>query len=135
MGRAIYKPDPALDEYLIFSTITDGPVSPVMNRKAIAQEWRDSCEAIYGERPSAEETEMSLARADLHGQSWWRRCWYWDVEEHVSLRNMHCESPFEDATCKHRDLAKLVRAVACSDWAAAEALLTDITRIDEEEEP
>ena len=53
MGRAIYKPDPALDEYLIFSTITDGPVSPVMNRKAIAQEWRDSCEAINGEPPRA----------------------------------------------------------------------------------
>lgn len=135
MGRAIYKPDPDLDEYLIYSTITDGPVSPVMNLKAIAQEWRDSCEAINGERPSIEETEKSLARADLNGQSWWWRRSYWDDEEHVSIRNMHPNPPFDDATCKHRNLAKLARAVACSDWAAAEALLTNITRIDEEEEP
>lgn len=135
MGRAIYKPDPALDEYLIYSTITDGPVSPVMNRNAIAQEWRDSCEQIYGERPSAEETEKSLARAYVNGQSWLRRRSYWEDQVFVRLGNMHRDSPIDTAMCKHRDLAKLARAVVCSDWAAAEALLTDITRIDEEEEP
>lgn len=126
MGRAIYKPDPALDEYLIFSTITDGPVSPVMNRKAIAQEWRDSCEAIYGERPSAEETEMSLARADLHGQSWREPGSYWEEEELVSISNMNIDSTFDMAWCKHRDLAKLTRAVAAGDWDRVRELLTGI---------
>lgn len=126
MGRAIYKPDPERDEYLIFSTIVDAPVSPVMNREEIFEEWRTSCEQLYGARPSLEETEMSLARADAQGQSWREPGSYWAEEEIVRVVNMRPSSPIEMAWCKHRDLAKLTRAVAAGDWDRVRELLTVI---------
>lgn len=126
MGRAIYKPDPDLDEYLIFSTIVDAPVSPVMNREEIFEEWRTSCEQLNGARPSLEETEKSLARADAQGQSWREPGSYWEEEELVCISNMNIDSTFDMAWCKHRDLAKLTRAVAAGDWDRVRELLTGI---------
>lgn len=125
MGRAIYKPDPDLDEYLIFSTITDGPVSPVMNREQIAEEWKASCELLYGERPSDADTRRSLDRADAHGQSWKIRGTFWEDEEFVRISNMNIDSPIDMAWCQHRDLAKLTRAVAAADWDQVRELVTE----------
>ena len=126
MGRAIYKPDPDLDEYLIFSTITDGPVSLVMNREQIAEEWKASCELLYGERPCDADTRRSLDRADAQGQSWREPGSYWEEEELVCISNMNIDSTFDMAWCKHRDLAKLTRAVAAGDWDQVRELLTGI---------
>lgn len=125
MGRAIYKPDPDLDEYLIFSTIVDAPVSPVMNREEISEEWRKSCEQLYGARLSPEAVEKWLARADANGQSWYGTGLFWEEEELVRVVNMRPDSPIEKVWCKHGDLAKLARAVAAGDWDRVRELVTE----------
>lgn len=125
MGRAIYKPDSDLDEYLIFSTIVDAPVSPVMNREEISEEWRKSCEQLYGARLSPEAVEKWLARADANGQSWYGTGSFWEEEELVHIVNMRPDAPIEKAWCKHCDLAKLTRAVAAADWDRVRELVTE----------
>jgi len=125
VGCAIYKPDPELDEYLIFSINVDAPVSPVMNREEIFEEWRTLCEQLHGAHLSPEAVEKSLARADAKGQSWYGTGSFWEEEELVSVVNMRPDAPIEKAWCKHRDLAKLTRAVAAGDWDRVRELVTE----------
>ena len=125
MGCAIYKPDPELDEYLIFSINVDAPVSPVMNREEIFEAWRTLCEQLHGAHLSPEAVEKSLARADAYGQSWYGTGSFWEEEELVHIVNMRPDAPIEKVWCKHCDLAKLTRAVAAADWGRVRELVTE----------
>ena len=129
MPRLIYKPRQDVDEYLIFSTIVDRPVSPVLTRQQMFE--RITLEG-YGGRynfaHTAEQAEASLNRADANGTSelapLGREPYpLWD-EEHL-LHNL--PEPFGIRWCAHRDLAALTRALEAGDTHRIGLITEEIT--------
>jgi hypothetical protein len=75
--RIIYKSAPELDEYVWWTTVSDGPVSGVLTR--------DQMHAYLLKETSmtADEVEERLQRTDEAGSSWESRTPMWDTEHYV----------------------------------------------------
>lgn len=69
MPRIMYKPRPDRNEYVIWSTVVDLPVSGVLDRDTAKETWRAGACSILGTPISAEQAEESMVRADTKGWS------------------------------------------------------------------
>ncbi|WP_418345927.1 hypothetical protein [Rhodococcus pyridinivorans] len=79
MPRIIYKSAPELDEYVWWTTVSDGPVSGVLTR--------DQMHAYLLKETSmtADEVEERLQRTDEAGSSWESRTPMWDTEHYARM--------------------------------------------------
>ena len=132
MPRIMYKPRPHKDEYIIWSTVVDLPVSGVMDRDTAKETWRAGACSIMGTPISAERAEESMQRADAKGWS------IIDGEpgdyELVHLANLDgYPGPFDSGVCRLADLAPVTRAIEAGDWDTLHRLLTELTRYEDEE--
>ena len=69
MPRIMYKPRADRNEYVIWSTVVDLPVSGVMDRDTAKETWRAGACSILGTPIIAEQAEESTQRADTKGWS------------------------------------------------------------------
>lgn len=95
MPRCVIKPHPEKDEYVIWSTVVDSPVSEILIRKEAVQEY-----------PGGEE---SVARADETGASWadWRKE-YWGTTK--LIREISVGEEYFDGICQFEDIPDIIRA-------------------------
>lgn len=132
MPRIMYKPRPDRDEYVIWSTVVDLPVSGVLDRDAAKEMWRDGACSIMGTPISAKRAEESMQRADAKGWS------LIDGEpgeyEIVNLTNIDgYPGPYDSGVCRVADLAPVTRAIEDGDWGYLHRLLIELTRYEDEE--
>lgn len=95
MPRCVIKPHPEKDEYVIWSTVVDAPVSEILTRDEAVRKY-----------PGGEE---SVARADETGASWadWRDI-FWGTRElirEISVGNEHFHG-----MCRFEDIPDIIRA-------------------------
>lgn len=133
MPRIMYKPRPHLDEYVIWSTVVDLPVSGVMDRGTAKETWRAGACSIIGTPISAERAEESMQRADNKGWS------IIDGEpsdyEIVHLANIEeYPGPYDSGVCRLADLAPVTRAIEDGDWGTLHSLMAELTRYEDEDE-
>lgn len=131
MPRIMYKPRPDRDEYIIWSTVVDLPVSGVLDRDTAKETWREGACSIMGTPISAEQAEESMQRADTKGWSLIAG----DPAEHelVNLTNLDdYPGPYDSATCKVTDLAAVTRAIETEDWDTLHSLMTELTTWEDE---
>lgn len=133
MPRIMYKPHPDRNEYVIWSTVVDLPVSGVMDRDTAKETWRAGACSILGTPISAERAEESMQRADTTGWS------IIDGEcpeyELLHLGNLDdYPGPYDSGTCKVTDLAAVTRAIEAGDWDTLHNLLTELTTWEDEDE-
>lgn len=127
MPRLIIKPRPELDEYLIWSTIVDCPVSGVLNRATMRETWRIAYSTLATSRLTVEEAEEFMAYADR---------WGWTgpgpLPDHAFVYVANIEGytgQAEEGTCAMRDLPALARAMGRADWPAVDKILADGRRL------
>lgn len=133
MPRIMYKPRPYLDEYIIWSTVVDLPVSGVMDRGTAKETWRAGACSIMLTPISAERAEESMQRADAKG---------WSLidgdcpdYELVNLANIEeYPGPYDSGVCRLADLAPVTRAIEDGEWDTLHSLLTELTRYEDEDE-
>lgn len=133
MPRIMYKPRPHKDEYIIWSTVVDLPVSGVMDRKKAKKAWRKGACWNLGTPISAERAEESMQRADTKGWS----IIDMDCHEYVLVRlgNIeHYPGPYESGVCRLADLAPVTRAIEAGNWDLLHRLLTELARYEDEDE-
>ena len=132
MPRIMYKPRPHKNEYIIWSTVVDLPVSGVMDRKKAKKTWRKGACWNLGTPISAERAEESMQRADTKGWS----IIDGDCPEYEFLRLANIEDypgPYDSGVCRLADLAPVTRAIESGDWDYLHRLLTELTRHETEE--
>lgn len=132
MPRIMYKPRPHKNEYIIWSTVVDLPVSGVLDRDSAKETWRAGACSIMGTPISAERAEESMVCADTKGWS------IIDGEpgeyELVHLANIDSyPGPYDSGVCRLADLAPVTRAIEAGDWVTLHRLLTELTRYEDEE--
>lgn len=133
MPRIMYKPRPYLDEYIIWSTVVDLPVSGVMDRGTAKETWRAGACSIMLTPISAERAEESMQRADAKG---------WSLidgdcpdYELVNLANIEeYPGPYDSGVCRLADLVPVTRAIEDGEWDTLHRLLTELTRYEDEDE-
>lgn len=133
MPRIMYKPRPDLNEYVIWSTVIDLPVSGVLDRVTAKETWRAGACSILGTPISAEQAEESMVRADSKGWS----IIDFDCPEYELLYLANIEEypgPYESGLCKVTDLAALTRAIEAEDWDTLHNLMTELARDEDEDE-
>lgn len=124
MPRYIVKPDQAKDEYVLWSTIVDSPVSPVLNRKSmevfLCQDYWDQ----YTEQQAIE----SIYRADKWGVSD-----RWLTGDEQTIR-VEAKDWIEDlhGYVKNADVVKLTNAIYNQDEKAVRALTYNLLQGDQE---
>lgn len=133
MPRIMYKPRPDQNEYVIWSTVIDLPVSGVLDRDTAKETWRAGACSIMGTPIPAEQAEESMQRADTKGWS------IIDGEpgeyELVHLANIdEYPGPYDSGVCRLADLAPVTRAIEAEDWNTLHRLLTELTRYEDEDE-
>lgn len=97
MGRAVYKPNRDKDEYVIWSTVVDSPVSDVLTREEMLAVWNGG--------------KDSLDRADKYGHSWQDPMGIpigWGEQEYI--REINVDGEDFDGYCRFEDIADIVRA-------------------------
>ena len=97
MGRAVYKPNPDKDEYVIWSTVVDSPVSDVLTRAEMLTAWDGG--------------KDSLDRADKYGHSWQDTMGIpigWGEQEYI--REITIRDNYFEGSCRFEDIADIVRA-------------------------
>lgn len=127
MPRIMYKPRPHKNEYIIWSTMADLPVSGVLDRDTAKETWRAGACSIMGTPISNERAEESMQRADTKGWS------LIDGEpgeyELVNLTNIDgYAGPYDSGMCRLADLAPVTRAIEAGDWDYLHRILTELTR-------
>ena len=127
----MYKPRPDQNEYVIWSTVVDLPVSGVLDRNTAKETWRAWAFSIMGPSISAERAEESMVRADTKGWS------IIDGEpgeyELVHLANIdEYPGPYDSGVCRLADLAPVTRAIEAGDWVTLHRLLAELTRYEDE---
>ena len=133
MPRIMYKPRPDRDEYVIWSTVVDLPVSGVMDRDTAKATWASGECSIIGTPISDADAEKSMQRADATGWS------ISGIEAPVEamflcLGNLEgYPGDYEHGTCNLTDLAAVTRAIEHREWATLENLLTDLTHWEDDE--
>lgn len=131
MPRIMYKPRPDRDEYVIWSTVVDLPVSGVMDRGTAKEMWRDGACSIMGTPISAERAEESMQRADTKG---------WSIidgdcpeYEGLNLANIFSyPGPYDFGTCKVTDLAAVTHSIEAADWDTMHALMIELSTVEDE---
>lgn len=114
MPSYVLKPRKDRDEYLIYSTIPDSPVSPVRDREGIINFLVNE----YWNANTREEAEERIARADVRGMSWaWTDDRAWD--DLVLVLN---GPEGTDGQYNHRDMADVTRAYNAADIEALQKL-------------
>ena len=132
MPRIMYKPRTDRNEYIIWSTVVDLPVSGVMDRDTAKETWRAGACSIMGAPISAERAEESMTRADTKGWS------LIDGEpgdyELVNLANIDgYPGPYDFGTSKVADLAAVTRAIETGDWDTLHRTLTELSTVEDTE--
>lgn len=129
MPRYVLKPQAHVDEYLIWSTVVDAPVSTVMTRAEMTNYLRRNGVTVYRHRDTDEEVEARLTRADINGHSLkdWNHSW-WGGDEYIRLEE--CDPPIIGRV-KHADIAQVVRAYESGDHNTLKRLIPPC----EEEQP
>lgn len=109
MGRCVYKPSPDRDEYVIWSTVVDAPVSDVLTRDEAVRKF-----------PGGED---SVARADETGASWqdWRER-FWGTKQWI--RELRVEDQWFEGHYRFEDLPEIMRAWESQDKYALNRLIT-----------
>ena len=130
MPRIMYKPRPHKNEYIIWSTVADLPVSGVLDRDTAKETWRAGACSIMGTPISDERAEESMQRADAKGWS------LIDGEPGeyalVNLTNIDGYiGPYDSGVCRLADLALVTRAIEAGDWDYLHRLLTELTRYED----
>ena len=131
MPRIMYKPRADRDEYVIWSTVVDLPVSGVMDRDTAKETWRAGACWILGTPISAEQAEESMTRADTKGWS------LIDGEpgeyEGLNLANITgYPGPYDFGTSKVADLTTVARAIEAGDWDTLHNLCTNLSTVEDE---
>lgn len=131
MPRIMYKPRAERNEYVIWSTVVDLPVSGVMDRDTAKETWRAGACSILGTLISAERAEESMVRADTKGWS------LIDGEpgeyEGLNLANIDgYPGDYDFGTFKITDLATITRAIEAGDWDTLHNLCTNLSTVEDE---
>jgi len=129
----MYKPRPDRNEYIIWSTVVDLPMSGVLDRDTAKETWRAGGCSILGTPISAGLAEESMVRADTKGWS------LIDGEpgeyELLNLANIDgYPGPYGSGVCRVADLAPVTRAIEAGEWDTLHRLLTELTRYEGEDE-
>lgn len=133
MPRIMYKPNPELDEYVIWSTVAGTPLGPVMDRATAKETWRAGGCSTIGSPTSEEQAEEAMKLADSKG--WSNQIF--DCPEDVLLYICNIfdyPGPFDSGLCEVADLAYITRAIEVRDWDTVHKLLTGKSRPEEEED-
>lgn len=133
MPRIMYKPRPDRNEYIIWSTVVDLPVSGVMDRVTAKETWRAGECSILGTPISAEQAEESMVRADTTGWS------IIDLDcpeyELLYLGNIDdYPGPYDSGVCKVADLPAVTRAIEAGDWDTLHGLMAHLSTWEDEDE-
>lgn len=131
MPRIMYKPRPDRNEYVIWSTVVDLPVSGVLDRDTAKETWRAGACSIMGTPISAEQAEESMVRADTKGWSQING----DCPDHEGLWLANIDGypgPYDFGTSKVADLAAVTRAIENEDWDTLHHLLTELSTEEDE---
>lgn len=131
MPRIMYKPRSDRDEYIIWSTVVDLPVSEVMDRDTAKETWRAGACSIMGTPISAEQAEDSMVRADTKGWSVIDS----DCHEYELLLLANLDDypgPYDSGVCRVADLAAVTRAIESEDWDTLHNLMTELTTWEDE---
>lgn len=131
MPRIMYKPRPDRNEYVIWSTVVDLPVSGVLDRDTAKETWRAGACSIMGTPISAEQAEESMVRADTKGWS----IIDLDCPDHEGLNLANITGypgPYDFGTSKVADLAAVTRAIENEDWDTLHHLLTELSTEEDE---
>ena len=131
MPRIMYKPRPHKNEYIIWSTVVDLPVSGVMDRDTAKETWRAGACSIMGTPISAEQAEESMQRADTKGWS----IIDLDCPEYEGLNLANIDGypgPYGFGTSKVADLATVTRAIETGDWDTLHRTLTELSTVEDE---
>ncbi|MFS0181889.1 hypothetical protein ACL1EX_07430 [Corynebacterium striatum] len=126
----MYKPRPDKNEYIIWSTVIDLPVSDVMDRDTAKETWRAGACSIIGTPISDEQAEESMVRADTTGWS------IIDLDcpeyEGLNLANINdYPGPYDSGGFKITDLAAVTRAIEAGDWDTLHQLLTELNTVED----
>ncbi|WP_185963384.1 hypothetical protein [Corynebacterium guaraldiae] len=130
MPRIMYKPRTDRNEYIIWSTVVDLPMSWVLDRDTAKETWRAGGCSILGTPISEEQAEESMVRADTKGWS------LIDGEpgeyELLNLANIeYYPGPYDSGVCRVADLAPVTRAIEAEDWDALHQLLTELSTVED----
>ena len=131
MPRIMYKPNPDRNEYVIWSTVVDLPVSGVLDRDTAKETWRAGACSILGTPISAEQAEESMVRADTKG---------WSIidldcpeDEGLALANIDgYPGPYDFGICDLADLPAVTRAIEAKDWDTMHTLMTELSTAEDE---
>ncbi|MCK2199179.1 hypothetical protein [Corynebacterium callunae] len=111
MPRCVIKPHPEKDEYVIWSTVVDSPVSEVLTRDEAVREY-----------PGGEE---SVARADETGASWADdRSIYWGTKEFI--REVNVGDTCFKGLCYFGHIPAIIQAWKAGDTDTLQSLIQDI---------
>lgn len=131
MPRIMYKPRHDRDEYIIWSTVVDLPVSEVMDRDTAKETWSAGACSIMGTPITAEQAEESMVRADAKGWS----VIDFDCHEYELLLLANIEEypgPYVSGVCRVADLAAATRAIESEDWDTLHSLMTELDTWEDE---
>lgn len=131
MPRIMYKPRADRNEYIIWSTVVDLPMSGVLDRDTAKETWRAGACSILGTPISAEQAEESMTRADTKG---------WSIidldcpeDEGLALANIDgYPGPYDFGICDLADLPAVTRAIESGDWDTLHQLLTELSTVEDE---
>lgn len=131
MPRIMYKPRPDRNEYVIWSTVVDLPVSGVLDRDTAKETWRAGACSIMGTPISAEQAEESMQRADAKGWS----IIALDCPEYEGLALANIDGypgPYDFGICDLADLPAVTRAIESGDWDTLHTLMTELSTAEDE---
>lgn len=127
----MYKPRPDRNEYVIWSTVVDLPVSGVMDRGTAKATWAAGAWSAMGTPISAEQAEESMQRADTKG--WSLIAGEPGEYESLCLSNIDgYPGPYDFGTSKVADLASVTRAIEAGDWDTLHHLCTELSTVEDE---
>ncbi|SNV70433.1 Uncharacterised protein [Corynebacterium imitans] len=132
MSRTMMKPRHDRDEYVIWSTVVDLPVSGVMDRGTAKATWAAGAWSAMGTPISMEQAEESMQRADTKGWS------LIDGEpgeyEGLNLANIDgYPGDYDFGAFKITDLATITRAIEAGDWGTLHNLCTNLSTVEDTE--
>lgn len=123
MPRIMFKPNLDLDEYVIWSTVVDAPVSDVLNREDAKAVWREGACSLMGSPITDAQAEESMQRADTKG--WSQIVGDCPEAEGVCLSNIDYPGTGGFGTFLVEGMAALTRAIGDEDWDTLDSLLIE----------
>lgn len=130
MPRIMYKPRTGRNEYIIWSTVVDLPMSGVLDRDTAKETWRAGGCSILGTPISEEQAEESMVRADTTGWS----IIDLDCPEYEGLNLANIDGypgPYDFGICDLADLPAVTGAIEAGDWDTLHQLLTELSTVED----